>query len=167
MPSTIRPATTDDHTAISRIAAESAALHARALPDRFREASDAFPPERLREMIESDVSNLLIAERNGDIAGYAMMQVRDTWPHPFVRPRRFVLLDEIAVAAVHRRHGVGRALVEAVVAWAREQDASDIELNVYEFNEAAIAFYERTGFTALRRTMALPLDVPRSAVDES
>jgi ribosomal protein S18 acetylase RimI-like enzyme len=46
-----------------------------------------------------------------------------------------------------RGNGVGRALLEAVVAWAREHDANrPIRLSVTDGNDSARRLYERYGF---------------------
>jgi GNAT superfamily N-acetyltransferase len=45
-----------------------------------------------------------------------------------------------------RRSGVGRALVEAIVAWARSAGARTLVLQVTEGNEPALALYRRAGF---------------------
>ncbi len=50
------------------------------------------------------------------------------------------------VAPHARGHGVGDALVAAVVAWAAANGAAAVELNVVETNAAATALYERHGF---------------------
>lgn len=50
------------------------------------------------------------------------------------------------VAADHRRRGVGGALVDAAVAWARDHDAHKVTLTVWPHNHAAIALYEGRGF---------------------
>lgn len=52
----------------------------------------------------------------------------------------------LMVAASHRRRGIGRALLEQAVAWAREADIRKLELHVFPWNEAAIKLYERFGF---------------------
>jgi RimJ/RimL family protein N-acetyltransferase len=52
----------------------------------------------------------------------------------------------LMVAATHRRRGIGRALLEQAVAWAREAGVTKLELHVFPWNEAAIALYERFGF---------------------
>jgi len=46
-----------------------------------------------------------------------------------------------------RSCGVGDALVDAVVRWAKDQGAGTVALNVRQSNERAIAFYHRNGFS--------------------
>jgi len=62
-----------------------------------------------------------------------------------------------------RRTGIGRRLVEAVLAWARDQGASEIELGVTATNRAAVEFYEGLGFADTGERRALrdgsPLEV--------
>jgi RimJ/RimL family protein N-acetyltransferase len=52
----------------------------------------------------------------------------------------------LMVAASHRRRGIGRALLEAAVGWAREADVRKLELHVFPHNEPAIRLYEEFGF---------------------
>jgi RimJ/RimL family protein N-acetyltransferase len=52
----------------------------------------------------------------------------------------------LMVDAAHRRRGIGTALLEAAVHWARERGVTKLELHVFPHNTAAIALYERFGF---------------------
>jgi RimJ/RimL family protein N-acetyltransferase len=52
----------------------------------------------------------------------------------------------LMVAKDARRAGVGRALLEAAVDWARSSGVRKLELHVFPWNEPAIALYERFGF---------------------
>ena len=52
----------------------------------------------------------------------------------------------LMVAAGYRRLGIGRALLESAVAWARTSGVQKLELHVFPHNEPAIALYERFGF---------------------
>lgn len=52
----------------------------------------------------------------------------------------------LMVDAVHRRQGIGSALLEQAVEWARGAGVEKIELHVFPHNEAAIRLYERFGF---------------------
>ena len=52
----------------------------------------------------------------------------------------------LMVAASHRRRGIGRALLETAVMWAREAEITKLELHVFPWNEPAIALYAGFGF---------------------
>lgn len=60
------------------------------------------------------------------------------------------------VAPDHRRTGTGRLLVEAIESWARSSEAHTLQLMVTQANLAAIAFYQRLGFTATGRSEPYP-----------
>jgi RimJ/RimL family protein N-acetyltransferase len=50
------------------------------------------------------------------------------------------------VARSHRGRGIGSALLEASIEWARQAGAHKVALEVWPHNEAAIALYEKFGF---------------------
>jgi RimJ/RimL family protein N-acetyltransferase len=50
------------------------------------------------------------------------------------------------VAADWRGRGVGTALVEAAIEWARERGLHKLTLSVFPHNDAAIALYRKFGF---------------------
>lgn len=52
----------------------------------------------------------------------------------------------LMVSAEHRRRGLGRALLEEAVGWARDHGVAKLELHVFPHNEAALALYEQFGF---------------------
>ncbi len=56
------------------------------------------------------------------------------------------------VAPTHRRQGVGRTLVEAVVSWACSQNVRTLQLLVTSNNDSAIEFYQRLGFSLTGKT---------------
>ena len=66
---------------------------------------------------------------------------RDLTPDQF-------LMDGIFVRAEARGMGVGTALLNAVIAEARERGCSEVRLDVIDSNPRARALYERVGFKA-------------------
>lgn len=62
------------------------------------------------------------------------------------RPPNDCLLFSMWVAPEARRHGTGRALVQAVDDWASSWGAERVVLWVIEGNDGAILFYDRIGF---------------------
>jgi ribosomal protein S18 acetylase RimI-like enzyme len=61
-------------------------------------------------------------------------------------------------APTHRQRGIGRLLVNEIIAWARGRGARTLLLMVTSSNEPAISFYQRLGFTRTGRTEPYPND---------
>ena len=62
-----------------------------------------------------------------------------------------------------RGHGVGEALIDAVIGWALAHDAASVHLWVTETNVPARRLYERCGFTPTGERQPLP---SKPALDE-
>jgi ribosomal protein S18 acetylase RimI-like enzyme len=62
------------------------------------------------------------------------------------------------VAPTHRRHGIGRMLVNAIFDWAKSSGARKLFLHVTTTNEPAIKFYEGLGFTHTGNVVPYPND---------
>jgi [ribosomal protein S18]-alanine N-acetyltransferase len=98
--------------------------------------NEARTEAQLREELERTWARVRVARRGPDVLGYALFwHVADE-----------VHLLNVAVAPAARRAGVGRALVEDIVAYARSHAAVKILLEVRASNAAAIALYEALGF---------------------
>ena len=52
----------------------------------------------------------------------------------------------LMVAADHRRRGIGSALMQEAMKWARASSVTKLELEVFPHNEPAIALYRKLGF---------------------
>jgi len=81
-----------------------------------------------------------IAEENGTVVGFLYGHVIRKRAGPAVE----VLLYEIGVRAAHRRRGVGRKLVKALLEWSTELGAR--ETWVLAGNPGAVEFYRACGF---------------------
>ena len=94
----------------------------------------------LRAVRRSPHAAVLVAEGRDGIVGRLSI-ARD--PHP---ASRHVADVGLMVARAARRHGIGRALMRAAEAWARDAGVAKIELHVFPYNGAAIALYESLGY---------------------
>jgi ribosomal protein S18 acetylase RimI-like enzyme len=72
----------------------------------------------------------------GTVIGFALSWVVDGEGH----------LDELAVAPAHGRRGVGRALVDAVVAWTAAQGLQSVTLTTFRDVPWNGPYYEKLGF---------------------
>jgi RimJ/RimL family protein N-acetyltransferase len=52
----------------------------------------------------------------------------------------------LMVGEGHRRRGIGTALIEEAVKWARSAGVTKLELHVFPHNEPALELYEKLGF---------------------
>ena len=106
----------------------------------------AFPEHVWQERAEGGASGAdratFIAERDGEWIGLATGLATDPDAPNDTRP----VLVGMFVAPSWRERGVGAALVDAVVAWARERRAIGLCLWVTATNSPAIALYYKCGF---------------------
>jgi len=58
----------------------------------------------------------------------------------------------------HRRAGVGKALIDAVLEWNRSHGVTEVRLMVTSVNQGAAVFYERMGFRMTGVTEPYPND---------
>jgi GNAT superfamily N-acetyltransferase len=89
----------------------------------------------------SDDGMLLGAWRGEGLVGYACLY----WHFTSLVPAETVLLNDLYVAETHRGGGVGRALIEAGAAVARERGAHHLEWATAPDNVAAQRLYNSTG----------------------
>ncbi len=155
----IREAVPADYAVLVPISDEVHGLHAAAHPHIFRPAgsSSSLPRGWFDDLLAGDKSTILVAEVEGIIAGFAIVEVFDAPPFEVLVPRRIVFIASMAVTESQRGKGSGRALVDAATAWGRAKGTTVLELVVWEFNQPARTFYERLGLATMHRTMRLDL----------
>lgn len=154
MKAIIRHANSADYDALCAILSEADALHHEAVPWIFRHNEG---PARAREYIEGLLADpavaVFVAEVDGHVAGMVYALTRTPAPLPIMAPRRYAVVDTLAVAKAFRRRGLARALMAAAEQWAIAQGAQDIELQVYEFNQGAQELYRTLGYETVTRRM--------------
>jgi len=144
-----------------RIAREPAIEDVRSvLAEAYRQYERSFPPENwtryLADILDiearADVSELLVAEREGEVIGcvsyyppgaeilYPSETFSERWPPEWAAIRL------LAVDPSARHGGVGRTLTEACIERSRAQRATAVGLHTTKEMEVARAMYERLGF---------------------
>lgn len=141
-PITVEPARDADTRAILE-------LHQRVLaegwwfithPDEFS-GNPYAKLRQVRDLREHPSGLFLVARVDDQVAGFLTLS-----PGPLRRMAHAVKL-EIMVDQAHRGLGLGRALMDAALAWARDNPrVHKVGLSVFSDNERAIALYQAYGF---------------------
>ena len=154
---TVRMAKMEDLGDVLRLLAQIAALHEQGRPDIFRKNAAKYDADEYRRIVENPDTPVFAAEEGGRFLGYAFCQLQVRENHPLLQDMRTLYVDDLCVDESARGRGVGTALMDAAVDWARAQRCHNIDLNVWEFNEGAKAFYERYGMHTMKRYMEILL----------
>lgn len=153
----LREATLADQARLDLLYAEIDTLHHAAMPALFRQTGEiARPPTFLAERLADENVRIFVAEAAGRLAGMILLKIK-TVDHPLFYAQDYLHVSTLIVAADYHGQGVAQMLLETAVNFAQERQLHQIRLNVYEFNQRAIAFYEKEGFTTLSRQMQLDL----------
>lgn len=143
----IRRATSRDAARLSEFA--YAAFHDTFAADNRAEDMAAYSREAFgeavqRREIEDPAVSMLLAERDGELTGYAML--RRGAPEPGVPGENPIELARLYAGQRWIGAGIGAALMQRCLADARAGGHDTIWLGVWERNHRAMAFYHRFGF---------------------
>jgi ribosomal protein S18 acetylase RimI-like enzyme len=139
---------------------QSDELHAKLAPGYFRPRGVATPSPGQSDgdpYITTLVAEGEAAMGTAPLRGAVLVRIYDTPADPTMVPRRRAHVEALVVDRLHRRAGIGTALMSAAAAWARERGATELVLTVWAGNLAAEAFYERLGYGVVSRALAKPL----------
>lgn len=129
-------------------------------------SGDRLSRRSFRQFIERETAEMLVAENDSHVAGYAVVLFR--------KGSGVARLYSIAVGPFFGNLGIGRQLLAAAEEAAYEHDRMMLRLEVREDNQRAISIYEQAGYrrigrepdyyedgaTALRYEKTLRGDVP-------
>jgi ribosomal protein S18 acetylase RimI-like enzyme len=148
---TVRPARADDEAALGRLGTMLVEEHHHFDPKRFIGRLPDLPARYgkfLVSQIDRPDALVLVAERDGAVAGYAYATMEGN-DYMALRGPAGVLQD-LVVDPDHRRQGIGTALLDASIDALARLGAPRVVLFTAEKNDGAQAMFARAGF---RRTM--------------
>ena len=149
MNTTIDFATADDLESMADLLAELFTLESDFKPERRKQIAG------LRLILNNrEVGQLFVLRVDGRVAGMA----NALFTVSTAEGRRVILLEDVIVKSAYRGTGLGRRLVEHILAWAAANGLPRVTLLADKDNAPALAFYERLGFEhsamrVLRKTM--------------
>ncbi len=114
----VRPARREDLDAVARLWESLVEYHRQLdtdLPPAAPQGARRYA-RQLLDRLDDPMTRVLVADADGEIVGYVLGVVVDLAPAMFQQEASGFLAD-IFVDQAYRRQGVGRALVESLVAW--------------------------------------------------
>lgn len=132
-------------------------LHVAGRPDIFK---PGFPKELADHVFtiwNDPDQRIVVAERDGVLCGFAVLHHIRKQETPFMFSREYLDIDEFCVDEAYRRTGVAAEMITFIRSYAKAQSFDRIELNMWEFNDGALSFYEAVGFTTYRRYMEMQI----------
>jgi ribosomal protein S18 acetylase RimI-like enzyme len=151
----VRAAAASDYKKLLAVFEVGDSLHLKNLPHIFRKPEgDVRERDFVLGLISDKSVGFFVAEVGDEIVGLICIMIKESPDAPIFVRRRFAVIDNVSVKKAFQRKGIGRALMEAAHDWALKKKTESIELNVWEFNRNAIAFYRALGFETENRKMS-------------
>ena len=98
-------------------------------------------PTRVKRQIRDKETMVLIASKEGTIAGFAIMRFGDDQAHLFL----------LGVQPDYRRNGLGRSMMQWLEKSCRTAGIRTIRVEVRVSNRAALRFYSKLGYRMIAR----------------
>lgn len=98
----------------------------------------------LRNEIEDPQVSFFLAYVHDDLHGYA--KIIEPLEDSTIAAASEIELARIYILKASKQIGIGSALLQRVIAFAKEKNYTAIWLGVWEYNPSAIAFYKKWGF---------------------
>ena len=127
-------------------------LHVTWRPDIYSYCDEPYPKVRFLEDIRNRM--VYVAKIENAVVGYVILSVKGK-EGPGCISQRALLLESICVDETVRGHGIGSEIVTDVRALAKVFGCTSLILGVHPENEAALAFYQKCGFSL--RTLNLQM----------
>lgn len=145
----IRRAAVDDAGLLARLNVPVQQTHAEARPDFFKQP--AVTDELIadyRNRLSDERTFAFIGELDGEPVGYILAQLSVHAENPYAYATRVMHVDQMSVNPEQRGRGYGDTLMCHIFDLAKSMGINKVTLSVWTFNQRAISFYERHGFTA-------------------
>jgi ribosomal protein S18 acetylase RimI-like enzyme len=151
----VRYAQREDLPQVNQLREMVSQVHVNGRPDVFRPGFCDELKEHVFRRFENEDSDIIVAVAEDKIVGFASVEYVKKPLSPYNLARSFYHIEEFGVDPACRRMGVASALIEFSKNEATQKGFGKIELDMWDFNESALAFYEAVGFKTFRRYMEL------------
>ncbi len=135
----------------------------RGVPDRLRSLGDwecydaTWLTGEVDKLLNTIDLSIWVAEVDGQVAGLAEVYLRSDEENPHTVAHRYGYLQSLVVMPHLRGRGIGEELLKASEKWSKEEGATELRLDTWEFEEGPLGFYRKQGYRTLKQTMVRKL----------
>ena len=141
----VRRAEIRDTDAILKLLVQVNMVHHNGRPDLFKRMVTKYNAEELKAILVNEETPVFVCVDEKDrVLGHGFCIMQHSGGSLMVE-HPTLYIDDICVDETAREQGVGRALYEQILAYAREKGCYNVTLNVWSCNPGAMAFYEKLG----------------------
>ena len=151
----IRFAREDELDRVNELRKQVNDLQVEGKPDVFKAGFNDELYNHIYDIWNDPEQEIVVADADGIICGFAVVHHIYKAENPFMFERDFIDVDEFCVDERFRRQGIATEIITFIKDYTKETGFKRIELNMWEFNQGALEFYEAVGFNTYRRYMEL------------
>lgn len=141
----IRRAAEADIDTINKLLYEVHKVHSDVRPDLFKPGAKKYNDEELKMIIADDSRPIFVAEKCGNILGYAFCIHQQYVNNNNMTDVKTLYIDDLCVEENARNEHIGSLLYEYVLDYAKNNGYYNVTLNVWADNLNAVKFYEKLG----------------------
>ena len=154
----IRFAEAKDVTGILALLRQVGGVHHQGRQDIFRKGAQKYGASQVLAMLNSSKTPIFVAIDRDQVVGYGFCQVKIYENDPVIADHTEIYIDDLCVDENCRSQGIGQAIYNEILRYAKMRKADSITLNVWCCNENAMKFYEKLGFQPQKIGMEIQLD---------
>ena len=129
-------------------------VHANGRPDIFIKDCMKYTDKEILDQLHDKKKVIFVYTDNSDVVlGYAFCQIKEYKNINNIHPHKSIYIDDLCVDEKCRRQHIGQSLLSHVEEYAKNNNFYSIELNVWECNPNAKAFYEKMNMKPLKMEM--------------
>ena len=154
---TVRTAKRNELECVNELRKMVNEIHVNGRPDVFRQGFCDELRQHVYDKFDAGNSDVLVSIMDNIICGFAVVEYIEKPQSSFNNSRKFYHVEEFGVDENVRRKGVATALISFMKEDALRRGLKKFELDMWEFNDGALSFYEKVGFKTYRRYMDMDL----------
>lgn len=142
----IRKAEERDVPGIMELLVQVNMVHHTIRPDLFRGPATKYTSDELRFIIANDATPVFVCvDAAGNVLGHSFCVFQQHIGSNLLTDVKTLYIDDLCIDEKQRGKGVGKALYDHVLSFARASGCYNVTLNVWAGNDSAFAFYQRQG----------------------